>query len=370
MRIITISLLLLFSLSLHAQLQKGGKYFNSTIQNFGLLEDYLTNNGDLGGASLLLSPDSEAFSASVFPEYGVFVSDHLLVGGGFLGAYQSDFDFDFTVLALVPFARYYFNPQASNTYFFSQLQFDVIGSFFDGESEYDLGADLSVGITHRLGEGMALDAFLGLRNDDLQGELDVPLRIFAGTTLGIYLQQDQWAGRKAAQAGFKAGSWMIGGTASGFSWEPVEDGRLSFSLSPNAFYFIGDYLAVGTGVTFDFLRAKFANGRQRLTNSNITLSPQVRFYLSETGSRQQWFIAGGAGFQFEEIRFQSDIPVGFAEETSTSSYQLGLGFGLNTFLTPNIAFELGPNLIYVSEVEFYRLGFDIGLQYFINKAAD
>ncbi|MEO0874823.1 MAG: hypothetical protein AAFY48_09480, partial [Bacteroidota bacterium] len=61
MRIITISLLLLFSLSLHAQLQKGGKYFNSTIQNFGLLEDYLTNNGDLGGASLLLSPDSEAF---------------------------------------------------------------------------------------------------------------------------------------------------------------------------------------------------------------------------------------------------------------------------------------------------------------------
>ena len=367
MRLLTISLLLLFSLSVNAQLQKGGKYFNSTIQNFGVLPNYLSNIGGVGEASVFFLPQSEVLSLAIAPEYGLFVTDHWLLGGGLLVNYQSDFEDDVTTLALVPFARYYFNPQANNTHFFGQLELDVIGSFFDGDFDYNLGGDLSVGLTHRLGEGIALDAFVALREDDLRGLSDPPLRIFAGTALGIYLGQDQWKGRKAAQAGFKAGSWMIGGTASGFSWEPVENGDISFSISPNAYYFVGDYLAVGAGLGFDFNRIILGSGIQRATFADITLSPQVRFYLSETGSRQQWFIAGGAGFLFRENRFQSDIPVSFPSEESFSSYQLGLGFGLNTFIAPNVAFELGPNLRYFSETENYRFGVDIGLQYFINK---
>lgn len=367
MRLITISLLLLASLSVHAQLQKGVQYFNSSARNFGVPPNYLTNIGDLGEASLFLSPNSNVLSISLAPEYGAFVSDHLLVGGGFLMGYQSDFEDGFTVLALAPFARYYFNPTADNTHFFGQLGFDVFGTLFSGEFNYNIGGDLSVGLTHRLGGGVAMDAFLAVRDDDLRGLVDAPLRIYAGAGLGIYLQQDQWAGRKTAPAGFKAGSWMIGGSASRINWEPVEDGDLSFFISPNAYYFVGDYLAVGVGVGFDFTRLRFAGGQQRYTNTDITLNPQVRFYLSETGSRQQWFIAGGAGFQFEENRFQSDFPVGFPEAESIRRYQLGLGVGLNTFLTPNVAFELGPNLRYFSETDNYRLGFDIGLQYFINK---
>ena len=367
MRSITISLLLLVSLSVHAQLQKGMKYFNSTLENFGLSPDYLTNIGGLGEASLFLSPETDILNVSVAPEYGVLVSDHLLVGGGFLARYQTDFESDFTALALVPFARYYFNPKADNTYFFGQLELDAIGTFFSGDFDYNIGGDLSVGLTHFLGEGVALDAFVALRDDDLRGQVDAPRRIFAGTTLGIYLQQGQWTGRKTAQAGFKAGSWMIGGTASGFSWEPVEFGDISFAISPNAYYFVGDYLAVGIGAGISFQRFILGNDLQRLIRTDITLNPQVRYYLSETGSRQQWFIAGGAGFLFEERRFRSDVPAPFPEEDSRSSYQLGLGFGLNTFLTSNVALELGPNLRYFSESEDYQLGFDIGLQYFINK---
>jgi hypothetical protein len=78
-------------------------------------------------------------------------------------------------------------------------------------------------------------------------------------------------------------------------------------------------------------------------------------------------VAGGAGFLITENRFKSDFPVSFPSKESTRSYELGLGFGLNTFLSSNVALELGPSLRYFSEQESYRVGFDIGLQYFINK---
>ncbi|MEL7251265.1 MAG: hypothetical protein AAFO03_22745 [Bacteroidota bacterium] len=94
--------------------------------------------------------------------------------------------------------------------------------------------------------------------------------------------------------------------------------------------------------------------------------------------RDHLLLGGGvlAGYQsdfenditvFGLVPFRSEIPVGVPERESFSSYQLSLGFGLNTFLTPNVALELGPNLRYLSEIDNYRLGFDIGLQYFINK---
>lgn len=368
MRSLIISLFLLTSLSLNAQLQKGGKYFNSAFANFGGLEtpSYLTNNSDLGGSSLFLSPLYDEFSLLAAPEYGVFVSDRLLLGGGLLGGYFSNFEDDVILARLIPFVRYYFNPQANNTHFFSELEFDFATRVFNGESDYGLGGDISFGLTHFLGDGLALDAFLALRDDDLR-EGELPLRLFAGTSLSIYFQQGQWAGRKAAEAGFKAGSWMIGGSTSGFTWETTENGNLGFSIRPNVYYFVGDYLAVGAGVGFDFQRRKLGS-LQKVTFAEILLSPQVRFYLSETGSRYQWFVAGGAGFLIEESRFKSDIPTTFPSKESARSYELGLGFGLNTFLTSNVALELGPNLRYFADDESYRIGFDIGLQYFINKA--
>jgi hypothetical protein len=367
MRSFTISLLLLLSFSLQAQLQKGGKYFNSTSTNFEGLSpsDYLTNSAELGGGSVYLSPLFNELTLLAAPEYGVFISDRLLLGGGLLGGYFSNFEDDAMLLGLIPFARYYFNPKASKTYFFSQVELDLLGSLFTGEFDYSLGGDVSLGLTHFLGEGVALDAFLALRDDDLTGG-ELPLRIFAGTSLGIYFQQGQWAGRKTAQAGFKAGSWMVGGSTSGFSWEPVENGEVTLSIRPNVYYFISDYLAVGAGVGFDFNRLKFGSV-QKLTQVDVMLTPQIRFYLSETGDRNQWFIAGGGGIVIQENRFKSDLPPGFPSKESFRSYELGLGFGLNTFLAPNVALELGPNLRYFFEQESYRVGFDIGLQYFINR---
>ena len=372
MRYLTISLLLLVSLSLHAQLQKGGKYFNSFSANFGGLgyQDYLTNKAELGEVSLNLAPEPfyDQLNVVVSPTYGVFVSDHLLLGGSLVGGYLSDFEDNGILVGGAPFARYYFNPQAANTHFFSDLGVDFFGGSFGGDFDYVLGGNFSLGLTHFLGEGVAVDASLGLRDGDLQGT-ELPLRIFASTSLSIYFQQGQWAGRKTTEAGFKAGSWMIGGSTSGFGWEPVENGDIDFSIRPNVYYFIGDYLAVGAGIGFDFERVKL-NSRQQITFTDVMLSPQIRYYLSETGSRHQWFVAGGAGFLIEENRFRSDFPTGFPSEESFRSYELGLGFGVNTFLTPNVALELGPSLRYFSEDESYRVGFDIGLQYFINKAEE
>jgi hypothetical protein len=92
MRLLTISLLLLLSLSLNAQLQKGGKYFNSSAANFeGLTPpDYLTNNAELGGASLYLSSPFEELSFLATPEYGVFASNVALELGPNLRYFADD----------------------------------------------------------------------------------------------------------------------------------------------------------------------------------------------------------------------------------------------------------------------------------------
>lgn len=370
MRLFITSLFLLSCLSAHTQLYKGGKYFNSFSSNFGGYgyQEYLTNTGEFGGASIELSRNSNLLVLAVSPAYGVFASDHWLLGGAVFTAYFSFSENEnLSLVGLSPFARYYINPQSANTHWFGQLKADFVGNYYHDDFEYRLGGDVRLGLTHFLGEGLAIDAFVGLRDQDLRDDSPL-LRIYTGTTLSVYLQQGQWPARQAAQAGFRGGSWMIGGTTIDFGWEPGEREGIDFSVSPNIYYFVNDHLAVGAGVGLSFFQRKGEfSGIESLTFTDISLAPQVRYYISETNSRQQWFIAGGARFLLEETRLISDSSFFPPNEESFRSHDIGFGFGLNSFLTPNVAIELGPSLRYFSRFEEYRLGFDVGLQFFLTK---
>lgn len=337
--------MLIWPMLVQAQLTRGtfysSGYGSNNIPGFA--------NG-LAELSLNAGNDNDLLGLAIAPEFGLFVSDRWLLGSRLtIGSFTLVGSTGVGGFSLSPFARYYFNPQASNNHFFANAQFNL------SLSPGTVGANLGLGLTHFLAPGLGWDTYLALQRSDF--EIDKDLRVGLSSRLNIYLNKDLRTNRREALAGIQRGSVMIGGTNGGFSFgiQSAREGTSNistFDIAPNLLYFFTDHLAVGTRLNLAF------NGNDNFDVTTFGLAPQARYYFAKA-QHQMWFISSA----YEFARSTGKLAEQDFEVNSTS---LSFGGGLNSFLTPHLALELAPNLNYNFESKATRIGVDLGVQFFLH----
>jgi opacity protein-like surface antigen len=359
----------------HAQLQRGTRFFSNTLPPGGAsFNAYGTPSVHSGWGEIALTTSSQEgvpgedrqFSFALAPQYGGFVSDNLLIGGGLIFFALSDLDGgSASLLSVNPFARYYLNPGAANNHVYGQIGARYTANLGEGGDNF-WGSDFGIGLTHFLAPGLAFDtyAFYGISDWSETGTGSFGLSV----GLNVFFGPEQRKGRSEAASGFSRGSLMIGGTSGSFGFNSSPTSRfIQLSLRPQVLYFLSEQIALGGGLDFSLSHTSaFIN----FTSAEIRLIPQARYYFSAVPKRQQWFAAAGL-----EIG-RSGVTIEDGGSFSQNHFGFGLGVGLNYFLSPNIALELGPSLRYDFrrnddlldlDTKRLRLGLDVGLQFFLNK---
>lgn len=358
----TISFLFIvfFSITaLHAQLTEGTRFLGTASGGAG--NTFFRNPLGVHGGLAELSAgfgDNNLLALRVSPDLGYFISDNVMVGSTVILSVITNFDDSFSSVGAIPFLRYYFNPTAANTYFYGQAQAGFLLSLDDSDfNSYPFS--VGGGITHMLAPGVGLDGFLQLRDFDLGSEGGASLAL--GAALNIFLNEDQYSNRSSGTANLQTGSVMIGGTGGVINLSVSDNTSTAIALEPQLMYFVTPQLAVGGGLLIEFVNNDFAFGT--INSTTLGLSPQVRYYFAEGGHRL-WFLTGGIDFNYRRV--DNDFAPGSASNETTANFAVGAG--LNSFISENVALELGPSLRIDPDFDLVRLGVDLGVQIFLNTA--
>jgi hypothetical protein len=342
--------LLFFGISLvaHGQLTRGTQFINTSANStLGV-----TKTSQFGTIGIDLVEDELDFRVLLSPNYGRFLSDHFVLGGGLTATLIGDFSESFHTYGANLFGRYYFNPASANNYFFTQAGSMI--NVVEGADDPFYGIEIGAGWTHFLAPAAALDLTLNYLDGDLSTPGNQWLQLGAG--LNLFLPSGTWRERQSTVAGFSRGSWMIGGTTGGLNFWP-EDGRATYlSLSPNVAYFLADRISVGTNILFDYYR--YGRDGKRVSTG---IMPVGRFYGGQANNRT-WFIS--TGFEWSRQRI---IP-NEGPSAHNDTYAMVGGIGSNIFITPNVAMEIGPVLRYLPEENIVQLNLLFGAQVFLNPA--
>lgn len=131
----------------------------------------------------------------------------------------------------------------------------------------------------------------------------------------------------------------------------------STGISPSAGLFISDRLVLGTGIGIGYVSVSDAGG------GNITLSPFVRYYLSnKADSPWKWFASTRAGFSFP-----------FGDADGDPIYLFEAGTGVNYFFNNNVALE--TSLLYLNDnlensSRSSSLVLAMGIRFFLNPNSE
>lgn len=336
--------------SLQAQLSKGTLYLGSSSYR-----DINAVQSDWGSLSLNALENSSFLEFSLSPEVAIFLSDRIMVGGRFLFGMATDFEASGSAVGLNPLARYYLNPKANNTHFFGQASLGATFQLTENGSAL-FQSQLGVGMTHFIAPGIGLDVALTFDDPDFESSLDGSLAL--STRLNIYLDRNSRANYRTAVSGITRGTWMLGGTTSNFrlstaALKTSNDPSYAFEITPSALYFVGNRLGIGAA-----FNVGMSGNSDFFKSRTIGIAPQLRYYLSPQ-QRTQWFV--GTGFSVQSVKAEL-----LEIEYKAESTNIFLGGGVNSFITPNLAFELGPNLNYDVNQEKLTLGINLGVQFFLN----
>jgi outer membrane protein len=181
----------------------------------------------------------------------------------------------------------------------------------------------------------------------------------------------------SAFAQFNKGRYLVGGSL-GFSatankskagsTTTTSSHSTDFSLSPDAGYFIIDNLAVGAALGLSAGSTKYTgNNADKNSSTSVSLSPFVRYYLS-----QGIFFQGQVGFGSEKNKNKN----GATNTTTTTKYNTsnwsiaaGYAYFLNDFVAvepmigygANVTKTTNPDVKYSNPGLFLRVGFQIYL---------
>lgn len=126
-------------------------------------------------------------------------------------------------------------------------------------------------------------------------------------TLNAYAQTDK-------------GTIMAGGQIS-FS---TTKNASNFKLNPNFGYFVGDNLALGGNLNFDFAK------QGTVSANEFGIGPFVRYYFGKSDAKP--FVVFNGDYLTQTIKTSTD-------KISTSGYGFLLGLGFAAFLNRNVAVE-------------------------------
>ncbi|MCB0638103.1 MAG: hypothetical protein KDC54_15845 [Lewinella sp.] len=337
-----------------------------SISQAQLVRGTWTIGGQFTAEVVNVAGDTPLFQASIAPQFGVFVTDHWLLGGG-VGGFVSSGVTDGGDAFLTPFARYYFNPAAPRANFFAgaSAAFILDRDFFNS-----LGVE--AGLSYFLTPGVALDLTAGLTFTESSnpGMLGVGLRAF--------LNPESRSGMQTAGGEFEAGSWLLG--TSRFSATMNRD-LISLAISPNVGTFLTDQWVVGLA---GGLAWPIRFNKHLLRFRTYQARPFVRYYFTPA-RHLNWFAEASAGIESSYFR-NGDV---LTQQAYRGIFQGSLG--ANLFLTNNLALEAGLLVTHFTQRDITRLDFDetfgnifqvepgpqgdqetriglrIGLQFFINR---
>jgi hypothetical protein len=355
-------------LALRAQLQKG------TIMT----------GTELAGVGLTVSNLSYASSSNTFlslsPSIGFFVSDRFVAGGN-LGFATTALDPNdaFMAIGATAYGRYYFNPKATNNHFYTGL---LGGVAMAGSDDLYLLASVNTGMTRFLSPGTALDVDLAFTHNPssvLGGSWGVGLS--AG--INMFLNPETRAGVRTAKAGFQRGSIMLGITANNVEFSFNEYSN-TVIFAPSAGLFVTNRLVVGTNLLFNFIRFKpTTNISERLlTSTTAGISPYARYYFGQE-KRILWYTGLSGGLSVNRFKDPRDLSENNSCGLSVNRFKdpqdvpantnFGINGaaegGINIFVSPNLALEVGAAAIYsrAFEVSQFNTQLKVGFNCFINR---
>lgn len=152
---------------------------------------------------------------------------------------------------------------------------------------------------------------------------------------------------------FQKGTWTINANSTGFF--TISEDYNSLSMSTEVGYFPVKWLLLGAELSYD--RKKYRN---QLTH-DISPSPYVRFYLNPDGNTKLYGQIG-SDINLFSVRYRSSES-GSELSYSRKIFRPKFDIGFNHFITKNVAFEGGINMI-PSETVKFKIGDAYDYEYY------
>ncbi|MFT6000536.1 MAG: outer membrane protein W [Neolewinella sp.] len=354
--------IVLFTLSLSAQYQKGNWYLDGAT-NAGYQRSVGKN-----------TPDGSSFFANAF-RAGYFFTDRLLVGSrvSFLSYSDQVFIEGNTILQLRPFARYYFpGGDQRKVRFFGDVGFGT----FDLFSKYILETDFHFGGGAEISLKPGIQGTANLRYDANADGLN-----FTNLTFGLNVLMGQLENAGAAVS-LTAGTFMaqtrLGSVRHGrMSANGNLDQSTSFNLTPWVGYFITSRLMLegGLGLFYGSSSNQISDtnlGMLSFSSVSVGANLNARYYLKQDGKLFPYLVAGG-GFSLNTTKFNNSFG---ASTNTTKSIPLRGGVGANYFLSPNLALDAAIMYDQRNQIDQFQnadsatrkyLSLDVGFRFFLPK---
>ena len=354
---------LLFSLSIFLPFSLNGQISKGATIQFGAAD---LSYGLQGGSS---------FETGL--SYGLLylITDHWALGGG-LGAFSSS-DLNGGAGGMIPTARYYFNPAATNLNWFATAG---VGFDLTFGSNTQLSLDQWIvggGFNHFLNKNIIFETSANLTfGPAYRGSPEFNI----GTGLLVYLSREDRQNRKDVLPAIGKGSLLIGLNEVGLSYRPADrDFSFSAVLQPNLGYFFTNRWMAGLGLRIGYsdfrFNSEFPENQFEYSAFTFGLNSFTRYYFGNQTKRLRPFAHAEVGFVSTSTNFlQANQGT---EKASESWLTTRFGLGANLFLSPEVALE--GNLTYSSDKdqslfnEFrnqQRIGFNVGLQFFLSRSKD
>jgi hypothetical protein len=346
---------LLLSNSIFAQLEKGSFLMGaSNWTTPGVSSIFGAFPSQVLGFNLDLNDNTNANQLYLLPNFGYFVTKNIMVGGQVGMLRVRTVEEPVILLNVAPKVHYYFNPNNSKMNVYAHLRPSFFTIITEGDSESALAVALGAGLSTFLSPEVVLNSELSFADGNL--ELDETNFINFNIGLQAYLTTNGRKSAKSAVSGFRAGTWMLGGSTADL-FLGLSDASYSFlTIRPQVGYFVIPKLVVGLGVGFDRVGGETSLGK--FATTTVSVGPQLRYYFN-SAKRVVWF--GAADYAYNRIG-EDDFDFNFST--------FGFKVGLNLFVSKNIAFEwsTGPQFTRSSgEIEIKRSVWNtqVGFNYFL-----
>jgi len=138
--------------------------------------------------------------------------------------------------------------------------------------------------------------------------------------------------------GFAKGDVFVSGAVTFGSSKTGDFKANSFEIAPKVGYFVTENIAVGASVGFQSL--KFDNGAADATNSGLGLGAFGRYYFTPA---DKFSLFAELGFDYTSYDEEFDAETGTVYGGSFKSKEIGLGLGagMNYFVSSNFSIEAG-----------------------------
>ena len=138
--------------------------------------------------------------------------------------------------------------------------------------------------------------------------------------------------------GFAKGDVFVSGAVTFGSSKTGDFKANAFEIAPKVGYFVTENIAVGASVGFQSL--KFDNGAADATNSGLGLGAFGRYYFTPA---DKFSLFAELGFDYTSYDEEFDAETGTVYGGSFESKEIGLGLGagMNYFVSSNFSIEAG-----------------------------